>query len=150
MAGVNLSGPTRAHMKATSSKTIFTARANTDGPMVECTTDNGLTIKWKDKAPLHGAMEGAMLVAMRMIKSMDMVHSSGPMAVSILVSGAKANNTAKAYTSKKVKKGRVSGKWAKELNGLRRLPSKPTEQPSKYETILLSDINFIDSYIYIS
>ena len=136
MAEVNLSGPTRALLKATSSKTIFTARANTDGLTVASTMANGSTTKWKAKGPSHGAMAGDTLAAIRMIRSMDKEHSSGPPAVSILVSGAKANNTGKAYTSKKAKNGRESGRWVKELNGSRRLPSKLTEPASKHEATL--------------
>ena len=114
MVVVNSSGPTRALMKATSSKTIFTARANTDGLTVASTMANGSTTKWKAKAPSPGAMAAYTLAAIRMIRNMDKEHSSGPTAASISVSGAKANNTAKAYTSKKAKNGRESGKWAKE------------------------------------
>jgi hypothetical protein len=45
------------------------------------------------------------------------------MAVSTSASGAKANSTAKENTSRKENAGKVSGRWARESNGLKRTPN---------------------------
>ena len=65
--------------------------------------------------------------ATKMIRSMDMALLSGQMVASTSVTGVKASSTAKVSTSKKERRDRVSGKWARELNGLRMQPRQPKE-----------------------
>ena len=119
MVEANSSGPTRALMKATSSKTIFTARANTDGLTVASTMANGSTTKWKDKVLSHGVMGVDTKETTKMIKNMVTVPSSGQMAENISVNGAKANSMVKVFTLKRAKRDKVSGRWEKELSGSR-------------------------------
>jgi len=53
-----------------------------------------------------------------MIRSMGKEPSNGLMVENTLVIGAKANNTARAFTSRKVKRDKASGIWGREQNGL--------------------------------
>lgn len=106
-------------------------RANINGPMVVSTAARGSTIKWKDKALLLGVMADDMLAAIRMIRSTATEPLNGQMVESILVNGAKVNNMEKVFTSKKARKGRVFGKWARGLSGLRHQPSKQQMEPRK-------------------
>ena len=50
----NLSGVTKALMMVIFIRIISMEMVNTSGLMVESTVVNGLTIKWKAKAHLHG------------------------------------------------------------------------------------------------
>ena len=115
------------------SKTIFTDKASINGLMVVFTMDNGLTTKWKDKERLLGVMGVDMKETTKMIKSMVMVLLSGLTVENISENGAKANNMAKEFTSKKAKRGKVSGKWVKELSGSR-LP-RPTNDLRKIKQL---------------
>jgi hypothetical protein len=104
-------------MMEISFKTIYTAKANTNGPTVEFTMANGLTTKWRGKEHSLGVTVEDMLVCTKMIKNMDKVLLNGQMAENTLVNGVKANNTEREYTLKKERKDKAYGKWAKELNG---------------------------------
>ena len=117
----SLSGLIKVLMKETSFKITFMEKVSIDGPMDEFTTASGLITKWKDKAPLPGAMAVDMSEATKMIKNMVMELLSGPTVANISANGVKASNTGKVYTSKKVKSGKESGKWVRELNGSRPL-----------------------------
>ena len=52
---------------------------------------------------------------------MVMEHSNGQTEENISANGAKENNTEREYTSKKGRKDKASGTWAKGQNGLRTL-----------------------------
>jgi len=114
-------------MMVTSSKTTSMVPVNIGGPTEESTMVSGSTIKWKAKELLHGATVGDMSETISMIKSMDKVPSSGQMVENILVNGAKENNMARVSTSRKVKRGRESGRWVRESSGskITILNSKP-------------------------
>ena len=73
------SGQTKAHIMETSFKTISMDKASINGPMVESTMANGLTIKWKDKELSLGVTVEDTKEITKMIKSMVMVHSNGQM-----------------------------------------------------------------------
>ena len=60
-----------------------------------------------------------MLVNTRTIKNMDTVLSTGQMVESTSENGAKESNTEKELILKKERKDSVSGKWARESNGLK-------------------------------
>jgi len=106
-------------MMETSSRTIFMELENISGLMEESIMDHGLTIKWKGKVHSRGVMEEDMLECTRTIRSTVMELSNGQMVGSTLESGVKESNTARESTSKKARKDKVSGTWAKELNGLK-------------------------------
>lgn len=106
-------------MMATSSKTTSMAPVNIGGPTEESTMVSGSTTKWKAKVLLPGATVGDMSETISMIKSMDKVHSNGQMVENILASGAKVNNMARVSTSRKVRRGRASGRWVRESSGSR-------------------------------
>jgi hypothetical protein len=127
MDKVNLSGLTKAHIMETFSKITFTDKENTSGPMVVFIMDNGLTTRWKDKVLSHGVTAEDMKETIKMIKNMDMEHLSGQMVGNTLENGAKVNSTVKEFISKKAKRDKAFGKWAKELSGSRtpRLTSDP-------------------------
>lgn len=114
-------------MMVTSSKTTSMVPVNIGGPTVESTMVSGSTIKWKAKELLHGATVGDMSETISMIKSMDKVPSNGQMVENISVNGAKENNMARVSTSRKVKRGRESGRWVRESSGskITILNSKP-------------------------
>jgi hypothetical protein len=103
----------------TSSRTTFTDKVSIVGLMAVSTTVNGSTTRWRAKAPLLGVTEGDMKVTTRMIRSTDMEPSNGLMAESTSVTGAKVSNTEKVSTSKRAKRDKVSGRWARELSGSR-------------------------------
>ena len=129
------SGQIKVLMKEISFKITSMEKENINGPMVEFTTASGLITKWKVKAPSPGAMAVDTLAAIKMIKSMVMVLLSGQMVASILVNGVKANNTEKEFTSKKVKRGKESGKWARELSGSRLQHLQQTARSSETSLI---------------
>ena len=110
-------GLTKAHTKVTSSKIISTVRANIDGRTAASTTVSGLTTRWRVRALLPGVMAVDMLVAIKMIRSMDMERLSGLTAVNTSVNGAKANSTAKVSISRKAKSGKEFGRWVRGLSG---------------------------------
>ena len=53
--------------------------AYSNGQMEESTMDNGLTIKWKAKAHLHGVMDVDTLDNIKMTRNTDKELSNGPM-----------------------------------------------------------------------
>jgi hypothetical protein len=128
MVKANLFGLTNLPIMATFSRTTFTARVNTVGLMAVFTMANGSTTKWKAKVLLPGVTEEDMKETTRMIKSMAMVHSSGPMAGSTSVTGAKVNSTARVSTSKRARRDKVSGRWARESSGSRMLEAQLTNE----------------------
>ena len=128
MVAVNSSGLTKALMKVISSRTIFMEKVSTDGPMDVSITVSGSITKWRDREPSPGAMVVAMSVAIKMIRSMVMAPSNGPMVANTSANGAKANSMVKVSISKKAKNVKESGKWAKELNGLRLRHREPTDK----------------------
>ena len=85
-------------MTVTFIKTTSMEMVNTSGLMVESTTVNGSTTRWKAKAPSPGAMVVYMLVNTRMIRSMVTVLSNGQMAENTSESGTKESNTGKVHT----------------------------------------------------
>ena len=123
MVKENSYGLTKAHIMETSSRTTFTDKVSIVGLMAVSTTDSGSTTRWRVKAPSLGAMEEDMKETTRMIKSMAMVPSSGLMVESTSVTGVKVSNTEKVSTSKRVKRDKASGRWARELSGSRMLPA---------------------------
>ena len=113
----NLFGPTQAPMREISFKIIFIALVSIDGQTEEFRKENGLIIKWKERVFLRGVMAVVMLEAIKMIRSMVMVHLNGQMVVNILVNGFWENSMVREFTLKKVKKDKVFGRWVKELSG---------------------------------
>ena len=109
MARENSFGLIKARIMAIFSKTTSTDRVNTNGLTVVFTMVNGLTTKWKDKEPLLGVTGVDTKETTKMIKSMVMALSSGLTVENISVNGAKANSTAKVFTSKRAKSVKVSG-----------------------------------------
>jgi len=112
-------------------RTISTARENIVGRTDVSTMASGSTTRWKAKALSLGATAEGMRATIRMTKSMDMVHSNGLMAESISVSGVKVNNTEKECTSKRAKRDKASGRWARESSGSRisqAMPKIPCEK----------------------
>ena len=103
----------------TFSRTTFTDKVSIVGLTAVSTTVSGSTTRWRAKAPSLGVTEEDMKETTRMIKSTAMVPSSGLMVESTSVTGAKVSNTAKVSTSKRAKRDKVSGRWARELNGSR-------------------------------
>ena len=101
-------------------------KVNINGLMVVFTMDNGLTTKWKAKELSLGVTAVDMKAIIKMIKNMVTELLSGQTVGNILVNGAKVNNTGKEFTSKRAKRDKASGKWAKELSGSR-LP-RPTNE----------------------
>ena len=101
-------------------------KVNINGLMVVFTMDNGLTTKWRGKELSLGVTAVDMKEIIKMIKSTVTELLSGQTEGNILVNGAKVNNTGKEFTSKRAKRDKVSGKWAKELSGSRQL--RPTNE----------------------
>jgi hypothetical protein len=64
-----------------------------------------------------------------MIRNMVMELLSCLTAESILETGARANNMEKEFTSKRVKRDKVSGQWEKELSGSK--ITRPTNEPQQ-------------------
>ena len=126
MAKVNSFGLINLPIMATFSRTIFTDKESTVGLMAVSIMVNGLITKWKAKVLLPGVTAEDMRATTRMIKSMDTVHLSGQMVGSTLVTGAKVNNMARVSTSKKARRDRESGRWARELSGSRILGAQQT------------------------
>jgi hypothetical protein len=93
------------------------AKESTSGLMAESTTDNGSTTKWKEMAHSRGPMAVDMLECTKTIKSTDKELSNGQMVASTSVNGAKENNMEKVFTSKKAKRDKEFGTWAKERSG---------------------------------
>ena len=54
MEKVSSSGVTKVNTMVISTRITFMVKENTFGLMAECIKVNGLTIKWKAKAHLHG------------------------------------------------------------------------------------------------
>lgn len=71
---------------------------NMFGQMVESTTDNGLTIRWKAKVLSRGVTEEDMLDNIRTIRNMGREHLNGLMAENISENGIKENNTEEVFT----------------------------------------------------
>ena len=67
----------------TSSRTTYTGKASTSGPMVVFTMDNGLTTKWKAKALLLGAMDVDTKAPTKMTRNTAMEPLNGPMVENI-------------------------------------------------------------------
>ena len=65
----------------------------------------------------------------KMIRNMVMELLSGLTAESILETGAKVNNMEKEFTSKRVKRDKAFGKWARESSG-----SKITKLTNEHNT----------------
>ena len=115
---------------ATFSKIISMAKANTVGLTVGSIMDSGWTTKWRARVLSPGATAEDMRVTIRMIKSTDMEPSSGQMVGSISVTGAKVNNTERVCTSKRARRDKVSGRWARELSGSKMPEAQLTSEPS--------------------
>jgi len=98
----------------TSSRTTFTDKVSTSGPMVVFTMVNGLTTKWKVKALLPGVMDVDTKALTKMIRNTGMEPSNGPTVENTLVNGAKGNNMGREFTSKRVKRDKAFGRWARE------------------------------------
>ena len=98
-------------------KITFMALASIDGLMGEYIKESGLIIKWKEKAFSLGVMAVVMSEAIKMIRNMVMAHLNGLMVASILVNGSWVNSMEKEFISKKERKDKVFGRWAKELSG---------------------------------
>ena len=130
MVKENSFGLIKALTTVISSKTTSMDRVSISGLMGVFTTDNGSTTKWKDKVLSHGVMGVDTKETTKMIRNMVTVPSSGQMAENISVNGAKANSMVKVFTSKRAKRDKVSGKWAKELNGSR-LPRPTNDMVNK-------------------
>ena len=123
MDKVNSFGLIKALIMEISSKTIFTDKVSINGLMVVSTTDSGWTTRWRAKALSPGAMVVDTKATTRMIKSTGTEPSSGPMAGNISASGAKANSTEKEFTSKRARRDKESGRWARGLSGSKILPT---------------------------
>lgn len=135
MARVNSFGLINLPIMETFSRTISTARESIVGLTAVFTMANGSTIKWKAKVPLPGVTEEDMKETIRMIKSMDTEPSSGQMVGNTLVTGAKVNNTVKVCTSKRAKRDKASGRWARELSGSRTLEAQQTNDLFEFPRI---------------
>lgn len=125
MVRANLFGRIRAHIMVTFSRTTFMDKVNINGLMVGYTMASGLTTKWRVKELSLGQMVESMKVTIKMTRNMDMVPSNGLTEESILVNGAKANNTAKASISKRVRRDKEFGKWVRGLNGSKTIMQHP-------------------------
>lgn len=117
MAKVNSFGLINLPIMATFSRTIFTDKESTVGLMAVSIMVNGLITKWKAKVLLPGVTAEDMRATTRMIKSMDTVHLSGQMVGSTLVTGAKVNNMERESISKRARRDKESGRWARESSG---------------------------------
>ena len=89
-------GLTKAHTKVTSTIIIFMVVASTFGPMEESLMAIGLTIEWKVKVFLPGAMAVNTLASTRTTRNMDTAYSLGQMDDVTTENGSKVSNTAKA------------------------------------------------------
>lgn len=121
---------------ATFSRTIFTDKESTVGLMAVSIMANGLITKWRAKVLLPGATAEDMRATTRMIKNTDMVPLSGQMVGSTLVTGAKVNNMERESTSKRVRRDKESGRWARELSGSKTLEAQLTSEPFEFSTNL--------------
>ena len=148
MAKASLSGATQALMMVNFIKTISMDKESMFGQMVEYTEENGSTTKWKVQVCSHGVTAVDMQVNTRMIRSMDKEHLNGLMVASIQVCGAKANNMDRAHISKKVRKEKESGTWARELNGLR--TNEYFFVPRKQNIIIYSILSLKNIYYFYS
>ena len=124
MAKVNSFGLINLPIMATFSRTIFTDKESNVGLMAVSIMVNGLITKWKAKVLLPGVTAEDMRATTRMIKSMDTVHLSGQIVGSTLVTGAKVNNMERESISKRARRDKESGRWARESSG-----SKISQEP---------------------
>ena len=136
MVKANLFGRTNLPIMETFSRIISTARVSTVGLTAVSTTGNGSTTKWRAKVLLPGATEEDTKATTRMIRSTGMVPSSGQMVGSISVTGAKVNNMERESTSKRVKRDKVSGRWARELSGSKILEAQLTSELFEFSSNL--------------
>ena len=121
-------GLIRALIMETSSKTTFMVKESIVGLMAVSTTVNGSITRWKAKVPSLGVTEEDMKETTRMIKSTGMVHLSGQMVGSTLVTGAKVNNMERESISKRARRDKESGRWARELSGSRTQEAQLTSE----------------------
>jgi hypothetical protein len=110
----------------TSSRTTFTDKVSIVGLMAVSTTVSGSTTRWRAKAPSLGVTEEDMKETTRMIKNTATVPLNGLMVESTSVTGAKVSNMEKVSTSKRAKRDKESGRWARELSGSRLLAALQT------------------------
>ena len=89
----NSYGLIRAHMMVTFTRIIFMEKVNMSGQTEESIKEVGSTIKWKDPVLSHGVTEDAMLVNIKMTKSMGKEHLNGQTEENTSVNGTKENNT---------------------------------------------------------
>jgi len=119
MAKASSFGLMKALMMETFIRTIFMVKESTNGLMEESTMGNGSITRWKEKELSHGVMEEDMWANIKTIRRMVTVPSNGQMAESTLESGVRASNMEKVFTSRMARSDKASGRWAKELNGLK-------------------------------
>ena len=136
MAKENSFGLINLPIMATFSRTTFTVRENTVGLMDVSIMGSGLTTKWRARVLLPGVTAEDMRATTRMIKSTDMVPLSGQMVGSTLVTGAKVNNMERESTSKRARRDKESGKWARESSGSKTLEAQLTSELFEFSSNL--------------
>ena len=129
MAKENSFGLINLPIMATFSRTTFTGKESTVGLMAVSIMANGLITKWKAKELLPGVTAEDMRATTRMIRSTDTVPLSGQMVGSTLVTGAKVNNMERESTSKRARRDKESGRWARESSGSKTLEAQLTSEP---------------------
>lgn len=107
-------GLIRALTRETFSKTISTDKVSIYGQTEEFTTVNGSTIRWRAMVRLLGVTDVDTSDNTKMTRSMVTVLSSGQTEESTSESGSKVSSTAKVYISRRVKRGKESGRWVRE------------------------------------
>ena len=73
----SFNGLMKVHTMEILMRTILRDRVNIDGQTVGFTKANGIIIKWKVTASLHGLMVGSMSENTKMIKNMGKVLLNG-------------------------------------------------------------------------
>jgi len=75
-----------------------------------------------------------MKVTIRTIKNTDTEPSSGQMEGSISETGAKVNSMARVSTSKRARRDKASGRWARESSGSKMLEAEKVKAEETEDT----------------
>ena len=112
--------------------------------MVESTMDNGSIIKWKDTVLSPGQMAESTLDNIKTIKNMDKEHLNGLMVETIQVNGKMENNMEKEFILKKANKEKVTGRWARESIGSRKIKNIEYyyNKTKQFYQNILNDLNY--------
>merc|ERR1711957_374303 len=99
-------------------KTIFKEEASTTGPMAENMTANGITIRWKVKAPSHGLTAEDMKEIMSTTRKKEMESFIGQMAGNTKEAGKTENNMElELIHQQAVRLSKVNGQKVKDFTG---------------------------------